>query len=186
MHEVGALFFLYAFPFPSIFRTPLSQKRRTQNTRILFKVVRYSVSLQINKGALKALAPKSLKPAGTPCTALYCPKSPDVDIQPDVGQWAGLCAAICETPCCYALGRALQMQESTAMFCFHKSFTNHVLILNAIEYTQQCNRQFQSSSLNSNLYSLKQTNSSLKSSYLLTYRIELQFVLSICVKMCLP
>ena len=80
MHEVGALFFLYAFPFPSIFRTPLSQKRRTQNTRILFKVVRYSVSLQINKGALKALAPKSLKPAGTPCTALYCPKSPDVDI----------------------------------------------------------------------------------------------------------
>ena len=23
MHEVGALFFLYAFPFPSIFRTPL-------------------------------------------------------------------------------------------------------------------------------------------------------------------
>ena len=147
MHEVGALFFLYAFPFPSIFRTPLSQKRRTQNRRILFKVVRYSVSLQINKGALKALAPKSLKPAGTQCTALYCPNSPNVDIQPDVGQWAGLCAAICETPCCYALGRARfrcrKVQQCFVFIRVSQIMRVYTYILNAIEYTQ-CNRQLQS------------------------------------------
>ena len=36
MHDVGALFFLFAFPFPSIFRTPLSQKRKHSMQNILF------------------------------------------------------------------------------------------------------------------------------------------------------
>ena len=36
MHDVGALFFLMLFPFPSIFRTPLLQKRRLCIASLLF------------------------------------------------------------------------------------------------------------------------------------------------------
>lgn len=36
MHDVGALFFLFAFPFPSNFRSPLSQKRTLLSKHVLF------------------------------------------------------------------------------------------------------------------------------------------------------
>ena len=89
MHEVGALFFLYAFPFPSIFRTPSLQKRRHCNPASFLELMRYSVSLQINKGALKALAPKSLKPAGVSRSAQTCQASQIANSWPEVRQWAG-------------------------------------------------------------------------------------------------
>ena len=104
MHEVGALFFLYAFPFPSIFRTPPFQKRTCYEQPSLLELMCYSVSLQINKGALKALAPKSLKPAGVQRPAQSCPSGQKAKTQPESGAVGWSRAAICETPCCYAVG----------------------------------------------------------------------------------
>ena len=54
---LARLFFLLAFPFPSIFRTPLFRKRSDFKPKVYFRLTHSSVSLQINKGALTQPGP---------------------------------------------------------------------------------------------------------------------------------
>lgn len=62
MHDVGALFFLFAFPFPSIFRTPLTQKRTAKKT-FIFSVMALKRFPPNQQRLTRASQPKSLNAA---------------------------------------------------------------------------------------------------------------------------
>ena len=72
MHDVGALFFLFAFPFPSIFRTPLLLKRSAFKPTLLFSAYTLKRFPPNQQRRTHTARPQSLKLARArmlPCTA---------------------------------------------------------------------------------------------------------------------